>query len=245
MSKQKNQSYHHGDLRSALIQASVELVSKHGADNFSLKDASIQAGVSVAAPYRHFTDKVELLQAVAVEGFSIMRADMLQVSKGLEVGSVECITALGVQYVEFARTYPQLFRLMFSENTNGPKVVLDDTSDEEDGFSLSDLVKALDMEKDGQTDWADQLPTESARCFAILLVNISNFLRKHEIPITQTLELATPLWATVHGTAGLLLDHSFQNLSPAIDPERLIKDSTEYFCSGFLAKRGKLKPISS
>jgi AcrR family transcriptional regulator len=56
--------YHHGDLRQALIDASHQLLVEKGAENFSLADACRVAGVSTAAPYKHFRDKLEILEAI-------------------------------------------------------------------------------------------------------------------------------------------------------------------------------------
>ena len=234
MSKRSPQRYHHGDLRSALIAASVDLVREHGADNFALKDASTIAGVSVAAPYRHFSDKVELLLAVASEGFTMMRADMLDATADMTFGSLECIATLGVTYIEFSQKQPHLFQLMFSDLTTGPMVNLDQDQTAEANLNLNDLLSVMDAVQHDRDHWADQLPTESAKCFSILLVNIATFLKNNDIPITETLEVAAPLWASVHGTAGLMLDHSFQNLRPAIDPKQMIRDTTHYICNGYL-----------
>ena len=64
--------YHHGDLREALIQATTTLVEERGAENFSLADACRCAGVSTAAPYRHFRDKEEILEEIAARGFDTL-----------------------------------------------------------------------------------------------------------------------------------------------------------------------------
>lgn len=237
MAQQSSQRYHHGDLRSALIAASVDLVCEHGADNFALKDASKIAGVSVAAPYRHFSDKVELLLAVAGEGFTMMRADMLAATADMTFGSLECIAALGVTYIEFSQKQPHMFQLMFSDITTGPMVNLDNDQSAEANLNLNDLLSVMDAVQQDRDDWADRLPTESAKCFSILLVNIATFLKDNDIPITETLEVAAPLWASVHGAAGLMLDHSFQNMKPTIDPKQMIRDTTHYICNGYLMAR--------
>ena len=61
---QARYSYHHGDLRNALIIAAAELIERDGTLEFSMAEAAARAGVSAAAPYRHFCDKEELLRAV-------------------------------------------------------------------------------------------------------------------------------------------------------------------------------------
>ena len=95
-------SYHHGDLRAALLQAAGELLEKQGIAGLSLREAARQAGVSHNAPYRHFPDRDALLAALAAEGFSWL-------SKGFENAARE----RGLAYVRFALKHPQRFRLMF------------------------------------------------------------------------------------------------------------------------------------
>ena len=71
-------SYHHGDLRGALIDTAVELVAEHGARSFSLAEASRRLGVAVSAPYAHFADRDELLAAVAVRAYADFYAELEQ-----------------------------------------------------------------------------------------------------------------------------------------------------------------------
>src|ERR1700744_2064173 len=65
----RRDSYHHGDLKRALTSAALSLVAERGPKGFSLTEAARRAGVSAAAPYRHFTDKAHLLATVAEQGF--------------------------------------------------------------------------------------------------------------------------------------------------------------------------------
>ncbi len=108
-------SYHHGDLRQSLITATLELIRSNGPEKFSMTDACKQAGVSKAAPYRHFSSREALLEAVIEYGFNQMTIAMQKASDELEPGSNERIIALGITYVKFAIAEPELFRLMFGE----------------------------------------------------------------------------------------------------------------------------------
>src|SRR6476469_8276563 len=67
--EQKRDTYHHGDLKRALTEAALELVKEKGPKGFTLREVARRAGVSAAAPYRHFADKSQLLAAVATQGF--------------------------------------------------------------------------------------------------------------------------------------------------------------------------------
>src|SRR6185369_5283320 len=65
----KKKTYHHGDLKNALIQAGVEILAKDGVGGLSLRKVALKAGVSHSAPYAHFTDKQALIAAISTEGF--------------------------------------------------------------------------------------------------------------------------------------------------------------------------------
>jgi AcrR family transcriptional regulator len=106
-------SYHHGDLRAQLIAAVRDLVETHGPDGFSVAEAARRAGVSSAAPYKHFKDRPELLRAVAGEGMDRLRAAMSAAAMRHPAGSIESVAAIGQAYVDFAREGPGVFRLVF------------------------------------------------------------------------------------------------------------------------------------
>ena len=106
--------YHHGDLRRQLVVASGRLIDHRGADAFKLADAAALAGVSAAAPYRHFRDRQALLAAVADDGFERLSA-RAETAVAVHVGgSIEAVCAIGEAYIAFARDNPNVFRLMFS-----------------------------------------------------------------------------------------------------------------------------------
>ena len=105
-------SYHHGDLRHALIQASLALIAEEGFAALTLREVARRAGVTHAAPYRHFADKEALLAAVAEEGFRTMAAQMRE-RMASEPSPAERLAACGVAYVLFAIQHPAHFRVMF------------------------------------------------------------------------------------------------------------------------------------
>jgi AcrR family transcriptional regulator len=110
----KKDGYHHGDLRAGLVEAARALVEANGPEKLSLSDACRAAGVSTAAPYRHFPDKDALLFAVAQGGMDRHAAAMREAGAHHPLGSVEAVTAIGRAYVDFALREPGLFKLMFS-----------------------------------------------------------------------------------------------------------------------------------
>ena len=110
----KKRGYHHGDLKAALVEAAEILVAEHGALDFTLADASRRAGVSAAAPYRHFADKEALLDAVRARGFTRLGEAMGAAALARAApGTVDEIVAIGEAYVRFAIKEPAIFRLMF------------------------------------------------------------------------------------------------------------------------------------
>ncbi|GAB3921783.1 hypothetical protein GCM10029976_009320 [Kribbella albertanoniae] len=106
--------YHHGNLRSALIESAVALVRVRGAHRFTLAEAARAAGVTGAAPYRHFESREELLACVAESGFEQLRVAMKSVDLTAWDDPLDQVIALGLEYVDFAIREPKLFRLMFS-----------------------------------------------------------------------------------------------------------------------------------
>ncbi len=108
--------YHHGDLRDALIDAAYQFVIESGAEKFSLADACRCAGVSTAAPYRHFKDREEILAEVCARGFHTLTASARSAVGKHGEGTLEGIIAMGQAYVAFAVNHQGLFRLMFGQN---------------------------------------------------------------------------------------------------------------------------------
>ena len=108
-------SYHHGDLRNALIVAAAELIERDGTLDFTMAEAAARAGVSAAAPYRHFTDKEELLRGVrelAILGLGYA-AD--ETASAHPHGSIEGILAMGHMYLAYARDKHAFFSLMWED----------------------------------------------------------------------------------------------------------------------------------
>lgn len=109
----RSDRYHHGNLPRALVNAALRLVETEGAEALTLRGAARLAGVSQAAPYRHFADKQALLAAVAEEGFRTMTQAMREASASHEADPLGRFRALGLAYVEFATKHPAHFRVMF------------------------------------------------------------------------------------------------------------------------------------
>ena len=111
--------YHHGDLRRALIQASVDLVAESGVEGFTLREAAKRAGVSAAAPYRHFSDRADLLAAVATEGFDILLPALQAALDRGKDDSMAALALLGRAFVDFGVEHPSHFKLMYGPHMPG------------------------------------------------------------------------------------------------------------------------------
>lgn len=105
--------YHHGDLRAALLKASLELIREKGAREFTLREAARRAGVSHTAPYRHFHDKAELLAAIAEDGFNRLLGAM-RVAADKSIEPFHRLQSAGIGYIDFAQDHPEHFSIMFS-----------------------------------------------------------------------------------------------------------------------------------
>lgn len=105
--------YHHGDLRTALIDAAARMAAEQGPAAVTLREVARRAGVSQAAPYHHFADKAALLAGVADEGFRLFDAHQAAALAQAPDDPVERLAALGVSYVRFALASPHYFQVMF------------------------------------------------------------------------------------------------------------------------------------
>ena len=105
-------TYHHGDLRPALLRAAARLLRDGGTDALTLRALAEAVGVSRTAPYRHFKDKADLLVAVAAEGFERLR-DTLHAVEPADLDGLEPFEAMGVAYIQFAVENPAHYRLMY------------------------------------------------------------------------------------------------------------------------------------
>jgi AcrR family transcriptional regulator len=109
----ESRGYHHGNLKEALLRAALELIAQKGPAGFTFAEAARWAGVSPAAPYRHFRDRDELLASVALRGFHQFESAL---SKAWDDGRPDVFVALerlGKAYLDFARAEPAYYSAMF------------------------------------------------------------------------------------------------------------------------------------
>ena len=105
--------YHHGNLREALVQAALDLIGKKGPAGFTFAEAARSAGVSGAAPYRHFRDRDELMVDVARRGFERLEAALARAWDEGRPNPQRALENLGRAYLDFAGTEPAYYTAMF------------------------------------------------------------------------------------------------------------------------------------
>ena len=105
--------YHHGNLKEALQRAALDLIAKKGPAGFTFADAARLAGVSPAAPYRHFRDRDELLSSIAERGFEQFEQALAAAWDDGRPDTVSAFERVGKAYLAFARGEPAFYSAMF------------------------------------------------------------------------------------------------------------------------------------
>jgi AcrR family transcriptional regulator len=167
--------YHHGDLPRALLDAALHILKTKGPDALTLRAAARMAGVSQAAPYRHFANKEAILRAVAEDGFHALMAAMDQAGAAARESPLERLRAVGLGYVTFAVSHPSHFRVMFDR----------EMADRSASPSLRQVA----------TNTFNVLVDAISDCQGAGLV-------RSEEPAA---DLALSAWSTVHGLSALLI----------------------------------------
>ncbi len=122
--------YHHGNLREALIESVLSLIREKGPAGFTIAEAARSAGVSPAAPYRHFRDRDELMADVARLGFERFANDLEKAWHGGNPSPLEALQNVGRAYLAFARNEPAYYAAMFETKLpKGPHTALDESAE--------------------------------------------------------------------------------------------------------------------
>src|ERR1700754_457448 len=108
----QRRGYHHGNLREALIEAAQVLIAERGPAGFTIAEAARRAGVSPAAPYRHFRDADALLAEVALRGYELFTTRLSQAWNGGRPDPVRAFEDVGRAYLGFVRQEPAYYAAM-------------------------------------------------------------------------------------------------------------------------------------
>src|ERR1700747_1195084 len=111
--RRAERGYHHGNLKEALLQAALGLIAAKGAAGFTFADAARMAGVSPAAPYRHFRDRDDLLSSIAQRGFEQFEAALTEAWDDGRPDTVSAFERVGNAYLDFAAQQPAFYSAMF------------------------------------------------------------------------------------------------------------------------------------
>jgi len=168
--------YHHGDLPRALLDAALHIVETQGTEALTLRAVARLAGVSQAAPYRHFANKEAILAAVAEDGFRSLITAMRQSVQDCGDLPLARLRAVGLGYVTFATSHPSHFRVMF-------------------GRDMADR-SAFPTLRQVASDTLAMVVDAIADCQRAGLV-------RSEEPAA---DLALTAWSSVHGLSALLID---------------------------------------
>jgi AcrR family transcriptional regulator len=168
-------TYHHGNLRRALMDEALVLIAEKGVEGLSLREVASRVGVSHAAPYHHFTDKTALVHALAHEASARMDARMSVAEEAAGDDPRERLLGIGMMYVEFAVEEPAYYAAFNAPEVNNP---------------VAQLVEVQPPDEQGDT-WQRLLDAVVA-CQAA-----------GELPAGDPVILGVYLWALVHGLAEL------------------------------------------
>lgn len=178
-------TYHHGDLREALLAAAERVINRDGLEAFTLRACAREAGVSHAAPAHHFGDLAGLTSTLATRAFERMSALMDRYALEAAPEPRAMLPAMGVAYIDFALRHPGMYRLMFRiEALNAEDAVLKQAADDCHG-RLTQAVRSALAEPGLE-------PSED-----------------------RVREVAALAWSVVHGFASLALDGHFEADCPS------------------------------
>lgn len=119
-SARKRETYHHGSLREELVETCVRLIEAEGIGAVSLRRVAREAGVSPGAPYHHFSDRAELLSAIAAQGFDLLTADLAAADQAPGTSGADDVARAVAAYVAFARRRPGHYKVMFRPELSAP-----------------------------------------------------------------------------------------------------------------------------
>ncbi len=154
----KKKTYHHGDLKNALIKAGVEILAKDGVSGLSLRKVASNAGVSHAAPYAHFADKQALIAAISTEGFRQLYERISAVAEEYKAKPSRQLVEAAWTYVQFALDDRDRFKVMFSGVLEKEKKYPEFVAESQRNFQLVKMIveanQAAGVIRSGPSDLA-------------------------------------------------------------------------------------------
>ena len=176
MKNNEKPSYHHGNLKDALIVETLNMVEENGVENITLRELTKRLGTSRSAIYRHFDSKDTLIKAVILSGFEKLENAIASILLQ-ETDILDRFYNMGKAYLHFAVQNPNIYRMMFGHKVEKQREESCDINDKESPIGFHALVSLL---AEGQE---------------------KNILKKED-PMLQ----ATYVWANIHGLSNLCID---------------------------------------
>lgn len=205
-------AYHHGDLRAGLLRAGREILAQEGLAALTLRAAARAAGVSHAAPYRHFADGEALLAALATEGFDELHRILLAARDAArDRDDGDRLGTLSAAYVGYAVAQPAMYRLMF-----GPAIASKSAHRE----LMATAARAYGVLADAVADRVGRPPAEGRGLRALTL----------------------GAWSLVHGLAQLYVEGQIVDAPETRSPEALARTIAACYAAGLDAPPGKALP---
>ena len=215
--------YHHGNLKDALIVAAAELIETQGTTDFSITDAANRAGVSNAAPYRHFRDKQDLLEHVKELAFLGLYEALVDARgpTSAHEDNQRAVISLGLAYLRFAREKHRFFSLMWEQLP-----LPDITTTKAAAFYV--LVDAI-AEFIAGTAKETHIEKKS-----LIYQRTVSDAGDPDIEETRALQAATQLWALAHGLATLEQNELLNRFDRSANAEHLLVTSAEALLAAYI-----------
>ena len=194
MSKQKVDTYHHGNLKESLVQTALEMLDSEGHNAITLRELASRLGTSRSAIYRHFSSKETLMRTVILEGFNKLDTAIAPYFDDNKQPLLERFHDMGLAYTHFATTNPNLYRLLF-----GPE--MSQEREEVCQNERPDLHKLLNNQAD-ETIVAAEPDDAFHRLVKIIVEAQEKKIFREGDPVL----LATTIWSLLHGLSMLAID---------------------------------------
>jgi AcrR family transcriptional regulator len=202
-------SYHHGDLRRALMDEGLRWISKEGTEQLNFRELARRVGVSHGAPYRHFASREDFFVELALEGATLFLSHLKEAYDSEPKSVLIKFQNMGLAYFRFAIDYPHHYRLVFHREVpadlSGPQV--------------------------------DKLSETMEASFMALVQIVQEMQHEGRIRDDDPMLISSFIWSQLHGIVSLILDGRFHSIpgrpeSQPIDPEGLFRAMTPYVLSG-------------
>jgi len=181
--QKKETDYHHGNLKEALVETALEMITEENLENITVRELTKRLGTSRSAIYRHFASKDDVIKAAVRAGFGKLLEHFLPVFQEQGLSTLERLHRLGLSYLQFALEHTALFRALFGDYVMDQR---EETCEREGTF---------DLENPQETD------AFHALVFLVSQAQEEGLLKKDD-PMLQS----AAIWAMVHGLAVLIID---------------------------------------